>query len=414
MPISTSSRSRGLVSEHPLLIDSAEAFLLIDHEAPPDIRLLALAVVMIGHRRQRRFSSGRRFAEAAFVDRQHQFGRLAGLDAHRHPLFVHLLALCFFDGDIANLKKGLALVREARSGLDRHAGVAHSFADFVTRIAALDLDQAAEMFDEAMAAVNEAIELNPHRVRFDYTRAKLHRLSGSYHSARQDLGMAIEKEDRRAFDYQSRLSDYLIELAVIEVTMTTDRRADEVDARLAASGDRLADLQVLVDRSKDASNEAQFRLIETIAFFAAVLALVQASLGLMQDRALGEALVILLVLAVSLFGSIAVGAAILRRAQMTPVGRRVACVACGATCSGPTSRSRAANACRCRTLGWSRSRLDGEVLARQGSMVAYQGEIELVYEGAGGMKRFLKKALTGEGVPLMRCRGKGDLFLAQR
>jgi uncharacterized protein (AIM24 family) len=57
--------------------------------------------------------------------------------------------------------------------------------------------------------------------------------------------------------------------------------------------------------------------------------------------------------------------------------------------------------------------LDGEVLARQGAMVAYQGEIEFAYEGAGGMKRFLKKALTGEGVPLMRCRGKGDLFLAR-
>ncbi len=56
--------------------------------------------------------------------------------------------------------------------------------------------------------------------------------------------------------------------------------------------------------------------------------------------------------------------------------------------------------------------LDGEVLARQGAMVAYQGAIEFAFEGSGGMKRLLKKALTGEGVPLMRCRGKGDLFLA--
>jgi uncharacterized protein (AIM24 family) len=56
--------------------------------------------------------------------------------------------------------------------------------------------------------------------------------------------------------------------------------------------------------------------------------------------------------------------------------------------------------------------LDGELLARQGAMVAYQGAIEFAFEGAGGMKKFLKKALTGEGVPLMRCRGKGDLFLA--
>ena len=57
--------------------------------------------------------------------------------------------------------------------------------------------------------------------------------------------------------------------------------------------------------------------------------------------------------------------------------------------------------------------LDGELLARQGAMVAYQGEIEFAYEGSGGMKKLLKKVVTGEGVPLMRCRGRGDLFLAQ-
>ena len=56
--------------------------------------------------------------------------------------------------------------------------------------------------------------------------------------------------------------------------------------------------------------------------------------------------------------------------------------------------------------------LRGEVLARQGSMVAYQGRMEFDYEGSGGVGRFIKKALTGEGVPLMRCRGEGDLFLA--
>jgi uncharacterized protein (AIM24 family) len=56
--------------------------------------------------------------------------------------------------------------------------------------------------------------------------------------------------------------------------------------------------------------------------------------------------------------------------------------------------------------------LDGEVMARQGSMVAYQGQVDFEYQGSGGIGRFIKKALTGEGVPLMRCRGKGDVFFA--
>lgn len=56
--------------------------------------------------------------------------------------------------------------------------------------------------------------------------------------------------------------------------------------------------------------------------------------------------------------------------------------------------------------------LDGEVMARQGSMVAYQGQVDFAYQGAGGMGRFLKKTFTGEGMPLMRVSGRGDVFLA--
>jgi uncharacterized protein (AIM24 family) len=57
-------------------------------------------------------------------------------------------------------------------------------------------------------------------------------------------------------------------------------------------------------------------------------------------------------------------------------------------------------------------RLGEPVLARQGSMVAFQGQVDFEHEGAGGLGKFLKKAATGEGVPLMRCSGQGELFLA--
>ncbi|HET7327897.1 MAG TPA: AIM24 family protein [Nocardioidaceae bacterium] len=58
-------------------------------------------------------------------------------------------------------------------------------------------------------------------------------------------------------------------------------------------------------------------------------------------------------------------------------------------------------------------RLQGdEVQARAGSMVAYQGDLRFEHKG-GGVGRFFKKALTGEGVRLMTVSGTGDLFLAQ-
>jgi len=55
--------------------------------------------------------------------------------------------------------------------------------------------------------------------------------------------------------------------------------------------------------------------------------------------------------------------------------------------------------------------LGDDVLAKQGSMVAFQGNMDFDHEGSGASK-FLKKALTGEGVSLMRCSGQGELFLA--
>jgi uncharacterized protein (AIM24 family) len=60
-----------------------------------------------------------------------------------------------------------------------------------------------------------------------------------------------------------------------------------------------------------------------------------------------------------------------------------------------------------------RVRLGEPFMARQGSMVAYQGNVEFAFEG-GGASKFIKKALTGEGLPLMRCAGQGDVFLAER
>jgi uncharacterized protein (AIM24 family) len=52
------------------------------------------------------------------------------------------------------------------------------------------------------------------------------------------------------------------------------------------------------------------------------------------------------------------------------------------------------------------------VQAKLGSMVAYQGEVRFEHAGSGGMKRMLKKAVTGEGAPLMKISGRGEVFLA--
>jgi uncharacterized protein (AIM24 family) len=54
------------------------------------------------------------------------------------------------------------------------------------------------------------------------------------------------------------------------------------------------------------------------------------------------------------------------------------------------------------------------VRAKKGSMVAYQGDVRFAAAGAGGVSRFIKKAVTGEGQDLMEVSGTGEVFLADQ
>jgi uncharacterized protein (AIM24 family) len=56
---------------------------------------------------------------------------------------------------------------------------------------------------------------------------------------------------------------------------------------------------------------------------------------------------------------------------------------------------------------------EGAVFAKNGSMVAYQGDVHFEHKG-GGLGRLLKKAATGESLRLMQASGSGELFLAHQ
>ncbi|MEU9850972.1 AIM24 family protein [Streptomyces sp. NPDC047985] len=55
--------------------------------------------------------------------------------------------------------------------------------------------------------------------------------------------------------------------------------------------------------------------------------------------------------------------------------------------------------------------VNGEMHARQGSMIAFRGDLQFERkgQGIGGM---LKRAVTGEGLPLMAVRGQGEAWFA--
>ncbi len=58
--------------------------------------------------------------------------------------------------------------------------------------------------------------------------------------------------------------------------------------------------------------------------------------------------------------------------------------------------------------------LNGKVSDKLGSMIAYAGDINFKKQSSleGGVSKFLKKAVTGEGAHMMSAEGYGNLYLA--
>ena len=58
--------------------------------------------------------------------------------------------------------------------------------------------------------------------------------------------------------------------------------------------------------------------------------------------------------------------------------------------------------------------VDGSLLAKAGSMVAYTGDLSFTGQSSpeGGITGFIKEAATGEGTPIMTVEGSGTVYLA--
>jgi len=55
--------------------------------------------------------------------------------------------------------------------------------------------------------------------------------------------------------------------------------------------------------------------------------------------------------------------------------------------------------------------MDGRMVARQGAMVAYRGDLTIRTKGQG-VRKLVKRAVTGEGLGLMEVEGHGEIWLA--
>lgn len=271
----------------------AQAILTRPDQPDEDTRFLVFAAGAIACRRADDRQTGDELLDLV----RGQFAQL--------PLFKHFYALSLEGGDKRQLERGLAIEEEvlAEGGGGRfHAGGGHLIARFILQLSECDSTIGETKFEEALDSVNEAIDSRRDYAKFFATRAAVQMHLGNFGDAHDDLVKAIRLEDRSSVDARERVAEYKLERRMIEMHRTLrslTRQAKSLDSDSKKTAERL--------------RGAELSVISAVAFVAAILSLIQITLNNVDNRPLGESLVIVGSFAVILFGAVAFGSWLLRR-----------------------------------------------------------------------------------------------------
>jgi tetratricopeptide (TPR) repeat protein len=263
-----------------------------DPGGKPAFRFLCVAVGAIACRRLNQHKEGHKL----FDD--------VGRDFDHIPLMWHLRSLSYSGGSLTELRQGLDAARSALERLPQSPGVIHNVAVFLMDVEEAEGETGGHL-EEALAYVERAIRLE-RRSRFLYTRARILRRLKRYEEARENLVEAVQAEDRNAADYQKRVLDYTLEMSLLDVGRTLERVIDQTESTLGRQ------IEETVTRKVEG---AELRLVQTIAFVAAAIGFVQASVAAIGGRSIGETVVVLGVLAAALFGAVGLAAVLIKRSR---------------------------------------------------------------------------------------------------
>lgn len=274
---------------------------LLEREQDPQVRFLCFAMLFTLLRRRR----ARRRTRDLIAAHRGEFGPRA--------LFQHFEAMSHAGGSVGELRRGLAAAERAVTALPGTPGPLHTCAVFLADlVSAGGSDNPEADLQRAMQLVDEAIDKSWGRARFFHTRARLLRMRGDFDAAHAEIVKAIDQEDPDVVDFQERIAVYLIEKSTIE--------AERAIRQVYLTNSR--DLRQAFDERVRQIQGTQTRLIEAVAFIAAALAIVQAT---MQEtmahaerrRSVWEVVLLIGTLGVVLFGAVLLTAYLLRRVDRT-------------------------------------------------------------------------------------------------
>lgn len=274
-----------------------------DKNEPNTVRVFAAVTCATACRRSRIQSEGR-----------HVVRSVQTLE-HAYPILRHMRALSYLDGPPSEVREGLGLAESAYGSMPHNPGVAHSLACFLVDVSYMDGSDTEDIprLQRALGLVNDALARET-RPRFFYTRARIHRKLGNFREAKADLATAIDHEDRESSDHRERITSYLIESSMVDADRSTSELIRRSQESIAVARNQILEMETKMGDSLARIREAQVRMVETIAFFASALALIQfTAVTLGKGYNLVEAVTLVGALGLVLFVAVISGAILLRR-----------------------------------------------------------------------------------------------------
>lgn len=134
---------------------------------------------------------------------------------YNHLRLLRLLGMVYNQSPSERMEM-LELAQINKRDLTDNKGAAHAFAEAVALVFELDdvadtprfADQRSEWLENAMSAVQSAIDDHPDYAKYYCTRGRIQSLLGKYADALKDIDKAIDEEDTSRKDYAIRIGNY--------------------------------------------------------------------------------------------------------------------------------------------------------------------------------------------------------------
>lgn len=140
--------------------------------------------------------------------------------SEEHVFYAHLRLLrmlgMVYNQSPSEQMEMLELAKQNKRDLVANGGAAHAFAEAVALVYELDdvadtprfTDQRSEWLENALSAVENAINDRPEYAKYYCTRGRIRSLLGKYADALKDIDKAIDEEDTSRKDYPIRIGSY--------------------------------------------------------------------------------------------------------------------------------------------------------------------------------------------------------------